>query len=236
MRKILTIGLVLITLIGMNFISVSAEEAVEVDHTPKDYRIIEGTIESGYYKTAFTAPEDGKEYMGVIEPDSFTLIEMETNKVIKYVSVTTVNYDIPFNAHLGIGIRSAYDGFPDDANNSNWITYSGKSLKIGDVSQMAISTIAGMLAGPLGLPVSLVTDAAIDIHNKNIGNVYATYQKLINNRCNILYRRRIVLTQNNASGARVGSPINDGHAWDGSPWDYTQPSACRELVSSYPAN
>ena len=63
---------------------------------------------------------------------------------------------------------------------------------------------------------------------------YASYQR----ECNILawYGYKVYLTKNGSVLTSTGSDFqkNAKHTWNGHPYDYTQPAACRVLVNQYP--
>ena len=112
-------------------------------------------------------------------------------------------------------------------------------MRLNEYQMTGISIISAALDIAFGTDIGpgaagVIAEVATECYNNGWNNIYGTFQKLINNQCNILTRRRVKYNYGSYNGtAFSGNPYDAGHAWEGSPWDYTQPSACRELVNSY---
>lgn len=183
--------------------------------------------------------------------------ELITTMSFSEVNINSRAVTVPTSIRdLGFAPASGFSNF----YYAGYYTWEVKALKnyiVSELQSQAESMIveAIIAALPGGLITILATkayDAASDIYGfltsassiasyfdgvdfNAVDVLYGSY----NGQCNILawygYKAFVINNSNTivtSSGSRF--VMNANHTWDGNPQDYTQPSACRVLVGTYP--
>lgn len=109
--------------------------------------------------------------------------------------------------------------------------YKTSSLEIDNILGLTVSQIAGLLGGWLGLVASTLTGLATIVYNEKYEDLYAYFYMSTNTYCPILVKEILVIYEEE-SNEYVGTEYR-GPSWWGSPWDYTEPAACRVLAQKY---
>ena len=174
------------------------------------------------------------------------------------ILITTVEYNnmsrtratIPnsiksLNFSAGSGFSNYYYSGHED-----WVANQIASLAVDQAVPIIISAIAG------GLPAYLISIAnnlysvasglysyctmAETFSDENLRAVNVFYGSY-NGQCNILawygfkaYSLEKAWSSNVDTSSGQAFKANANHTWNGTPYDYTQPSACRVLVNNYP--
>ncbi|SJZ68402.1 hypothetical protein [Anaerorhabdus furcosa] len=122
---------------------------------------------------------------------------------------------------------------------SGWYFTGQDNVLINKITSVSATVIAGIILGSFPKKFGITTGALLSIaaeiksygddsrrvYNKYYGSSYST--------CNILSKGKVETFKNSNFTSLIGS-VEGNYYWDGNPYDYTQPSACRELVGTYP--
>ncbi|MEG0077104.1 MAG: hypothetical protein RR945_10945 [Erysipelotrichaceae bacterium] len=189
------------------------------------------------------------EIEGTIEMNiQFYSVEDEMNIIIERVNDTIIAYDENGNRLASAQVtplteatfieKSLYLIEPRAAW-SGWYFTGQDNVLIDGILNTTTSVIAGILLASFPKKFGITAGALLTIAEgiKSIGqNLYRVYNKYYGSSystCNILSKGKVESFKNSNFSGSLGS-VEGKYYWDGSPYDYTQPSACRELVGSYP--
>ena len=178
----------------------------------------------------FYSEIDAKSYLVKTYKDRVDVYDSETN--ILYNSMEIESTPIQYNSTASNAYNNLLSVSPDDYEKwGNWGYSRRDSMHIGDISGWTISTLAGALTGAFGAFLGPLTGLATIIYNNRYEGVYANIYISTNVYCTILVKERYDFYDNN-SNAFIKSELKSP-SWWGSPWDYTQPAACRVLAERY---
>lgn len=119
-------------------------------------------------------------------------------------------------------------------NYENWGSYvfiRNDSLYIGDVASSSVSEIIGLLTGTYWNSASNLFDLAVLIYNNRYEGLDAKVHASFNSHCTILVKERYDFYKQGTQVYLRSEEMNP--SWWGSPYDYTQPAACRILAQRY---
>lgn len=112
-----------------------------------------------------------------------------------------------------------------------WTYYRRDNMHIGDITGWTISTLAGALTGVFGSFLGPLAGLATIIYNKKYEDIYANIYISTNVYCTILVKQKYFF-YSDSTNVYIKSE-EKAPSWWGSPWDYTQPAACRILAERY---
>ena len=143
-------------------------------------------------------------------------------------SIIAENYFNNIDTFNGNLLRSE----PNDYEKwGSWTYYKRDDIHIGDMTNWTISTLAGALTGAFGIFSGPLTGLATLIYHKKYENIYANIYISTNVYCSILVKEKYNF-YNSSSNAFIKTE-KQAPSWWGSPWDYSQPAACRILAEKY---
>ena len=174
------------------------------------------------------------------------------------ILITTVEYNVmsrtratipnsikSLNFSAGSGFSNYYySGYND------WVANQISGMVANEAISFIVSAIAGSLPAYLASIVDNLFDVAGDLYDyctitntfsdQNLRAVNVFYGSY-NGQCNILawygfkvYSLREAWSSEVDTSSGQAFKANANHTWNGTPYDYTQPSACRVLVNNYP--
>lgn len=235
LKKLSTLLSALIAIVVLFPVNISANSNPFISNLEKININEEGVIEA----FSFYSYEDDAEYITKKYDDKIVVINSFTNEIvasatIKYGPEKIVNpmKTIKFTYDHSL-IESKAGPTPDDYEKwGGYFKYQTSTLYIDEITKSSISTILSLLCTWIGIvDVSGLWDIAVDIYNNKYEGLDAVIYMSTNNYCPILVKMKYMFYDED-SGAYVGTAYKDPE-WIGSPFDYSEPQACRVLAQRY---
>lgn len=149
------------------------------------------------------------------------------------------------NFSAGSGFSTYYYSGSED-----WIANQIKGMAKDKAIGLLISALTGSLPAYIAGMITSAHKFASDLYDfATLGNVWSdnalravsVFYGSYNSQCNILayygakvYLLKAAWSPNIDISSGKDFAKNAKHTWNGNPWDYTQPSACRTIVNQYP--
>lgn len=224
MKKIFAFILSTSILMTSFITSVSAEE---VDNNIMS-NVQEAVLneESGIKVITYYSQEDAIHYLVKVYENRIEVYNDDSNVLITRAEITKHEAIVsPINIFATNDLLRA--GADDYEKWGAYAKYKTETFHINDIESLTLSTVAGMLSGWLGFGMS----AAIAVYNNKYKDLYADLYMSTNVYCSILVKEKYELYKV-GDGTHVTTEYR-GPSWWGSPWDYSQPAACRVLAERY---
>lgn len=174
-------------------------------------------------KASYYSEQDQKQYQIEKIDNNIYAFDQNGNLVGSLELVSTIqDYAIP---------RAGWSG---------WYLCGQDNFTIDIVAQTTVSVIAGLvfatIPGGYGITISSLSTIASAIKSLGEGEhrVYNKYLQSGYSSCGILVKNKVQAYKNSSFTSQLGGEVIGEAHWEGNPYDMTQPSACRELLSSYP--
>lgn len=184
-----------------------------------------------------------------INEDLLTTIEFDEQQMTR-ASVNIPSQIRTFDGPGGSGFSDFYY-----VKQTSWRINAFEQLFYEELDSYVVSTIVAAIIGAYAAPIVVISYHVYSTAQDMVGylntllNISSilTDDKLngvdlmyrsFNNQCDILgwYGGGSYMLQNGEInlGPGINFMSNQNHTWDGHPYDYSQPAACRVLVNTYP--
>ena len=179
----------------------------------------------------FYSEQDSKSYLVKTYNDHVDVYDDENGIIFNSMTISSLTSEIDFN-NIDLFSDTVLRSGPDDYEQwGNWAYYRRDDMHIGDMAGWTISTLAGALKGVFGDFISPLIGLATVIYNKRYENVYANIYISTNVYCTILVKEKYNF-YDNSTNAFIKTE-EKAPSWWSSPYDYSQPAACRVLAERY---
>lgn len=230
MRKFLSLAIIVCMSFLNLSIPVNADEA-SGNEIISNIQMLD--LEENDLINAFTfySDQDSKTYLVKTYTDHVDVYDNENGAIFNSMTISSLTSEINLNSVDSFSNTVLRSG-PDDYEQwGNWAYYRRDDMHIGDISGWTISTLAGALTGVFGTFLGPLTGLATIIYNKKYENVYANIYISTNVYCTILVKEKYNF-YDNATNAFIRTE-EKAPSWWSSPYDYSQPAACRVLAERY---
>lgn len=153
------------------------------------------------------------------------VLDLNSNKLVGHAElssnkVTTETFNI-----MPRGAFSSWYFFGQDSAEITW----GNELTYQALQGIVLTTLK--VSGYIGIAASAALSIAAKIWNSKASNMVVKYYHSSYSTCGILIKEKAETVTN---GSVIDTSGPSEPKWYGDPYDYTQPSGCREIVGSYP--
>lgn len=199
------------------------------------FHIFAGEIESDYSSDPVVvySPEDDRTYMIKVYDHSSEIYDYDTLELLATMTVSTDElYIAPIEPRSLITPGDSLNATPDDYE--SWTSYyyvTRDDFHIDGLTSLTVYALQLLIENYYGAGwVNTLFELATMIKSNSVEDGYALIYRSTNIYCSILIKEKYNFYKNNGSFLKTEYK---NPRWLGSPYDYTQPNACRVLVNRY---
>lgn len=229
--------LVLIVLLVICFITpIGADSSAEVPRVNKEVEL-DDAVKNFYKESYLSSTLNTVSFYSVEDQMTYTLIKLE-NRIIAvnengyYMGGIEFNNSTTLQSSMMLAMepRAGWSGWYNTGSD-NFIAEIVEKTTVDVLIGLIVATIPGgyMIAK---LALSSIASQIIDM-GRGSHRIYNKYFQSGYSSCGILVKNKVESYNNSNFTGSLGSATGDPH-WEGNPNDFTQPSACRELIGQYP--